>query len=647
MPTAESKEKPAEPAIPEDTGRSLLRSASIVGLLTILSRLTGLWRFRVIGATFGASGVADAFYLAFVFPNITRRLFGEGAMTSAFVPVFSHHLANGQHEAAHRTASILVLRLAYWLSLGCVGLGALAVALRYILPQVVNLSVSDVLAIKLFIAMLPYMVCINVAAVLMAILNSLKHFAIPAFAPVILNVLLILACYFALPYFGSAPEQQIWALAAAVLAGGLLQVFVQIPPLLARGFKPRVTLDKTDPGYREVMGNFLPVVLLVAVFQANVMIDNIIAAIFIPGDGPVTYLNMGTSVYQLPWSIFSLALGTAALPALSELWARNRKEEFTSTLLTALRMTIFLAVPCTVGIMLLSEDIVRLLYGAGKFLENDGEPIRRTASVVMFSSLGLVFFSLNSVLARALYAMKDMKTPTTTSAKSVAINLVLNLVFVLGTDMREGGIALASTISNAWQTWALIRALQGRMNPDGTAKFGIPSGLLSLAGAAAIATAAGFIGFSKAGAIWKAVGLSGDVEGFVPMLLGAALALGAFHTLGKQYFASNLKGKPQEASLSLRMGVAEEHWSDWLKFEYALFATLYASAVMGFVVWAVRDSVPPEGRTTLLVLQRSIIPVIVGMLAYSTVCSSVLSREYEELKAALRRRKPSEVRSSN
>ncbi|HYF48801.1 MAG TPA: murein biosynthesis integral membrane protein MurJ, partial [Planctomycetota bacterium] len=507
------------------------------------------------------------------------------------------------------------------------------------LPHFFSLTVSDVLAIKLFIVMLPYMVCINVGAVLMAILNSLKHFAVPAFAPVILNLTLIGACYFALPYFGTMPEQQIWALAAAVLAGGLLQLFIQLPPLLSRGFKPQFTMDKNDAGYREVMGNFLPVVLLVAVFQANVLIDNIIAAIFIPGEGSVTYLNMGTSVYHLPWSIFSLALGTAALPALSELWAKNKREEFNKTLLTALRMIIFLALPCTVGIMLLSEDIVRLLYGAGKFLDNDGEPIRRTASVVMFSSLGLVFYSLNSVLARALYAMKDMKTPTTTSAKSVGINLVLNIAFVTLTDMKEGGIALASTVSNAWQTWALIRALQARASGDAAPKFSIPPGLMSIAGAAAIATAIGFLGFNRAGQVWRAVGFSGEVEGFVPMLLAAVGSLATFWILNNQYFAAKLKEKPHDKDLTLRMGVREEHWDDWLKFEFALYTTIYATAVMGFAVWAVRDSVPPEGRTLLLVVQRSIVPVLLGMLVFSSVCSSVLSREYEDLKAALFRRR--------
>ena len=122
------------------------------------------------------------------------------------------------------------------------------------------------------------------------------------------------------------------------------------------------------------------------------MMDNIIAKYLIPGNGPVTYLNMGIpSVYQMPWSIFSLALGTVLLPALAKQWALEKKEDFHKTLRAGLRMAVFLLLPCTVGIMLLSDDLVRVLYGTGRFLENDAEPVRRTAGVVMFSSLGLVF----------------------------------------------------------------------------------------------------------------------------------------------------------------------------------------------------------------------------------------------------------------
>lgn len=617
---AESAPKPEG----EDHGRGVLRAAGVVGFMTILSRLTGLWRFRVIGAIFGPTGIADAFYFAFVFPNLTRRLFGEGAMTSAFVPVFSDRLAKGEKDAANKTASVLFWRLSYWLSLGCVAVAMLAGLARFVAPKVTTVRPEDILAIDLFIAMLPYMVFINLAAVLMAILNSLGHFGIPAFAPTILNGLMIAACYFGLPYFGATADTQVWALAAAVLAGGLLQVLIQFPPAFARGFRLKFSMDTADPGYNEVMSNFKPVLLLVAVFQLNVMIDNIIAMVFVPGDGAVTYLNMGTSVYQLPWSIFSLALGTAALPMLSKLWALNKKDEFVRTLHSALRMSFFLALPCTVGIMLLSEDIVRLLYGTGKFLEGNGEPIRRTAGVVMFSSLGLVFFSINSVQARALYAMKDMKTPTSTSAKSVVLNLALNLVFVLVTDMKESGIALASTISQAWQTWALTAAVRRQIAGENEAAPDMDF-LKVFAPMILVSAALGIGGY------YYFLGRK-DWEGFWGFFAAAGGSLIPFWFMSGQYFQSQLKDKPHENDPQLKLGVSEEHWSDRLKFQYSIYTSILASAIMGFVVWAVRNSVPPEGHTAVLVLQRALVPVVVGVVVYCTAAAG--AREYEELKSA-------------
>ncbi len=438
-----------------DSGHTMLGSAFVVGIMTLISRLTGLWRFRVMGEVFGASGVADAFNFAFIFPNLTRKLFGEGLLTSLFVPVFAGKMAQGEKEAANRTASILLVKLSYWLSLGCVLCVGVSMALRFALASALNLSPERILEFKLFEALLPYCVFINVAAVLMAILNSLDHFWMPAFAPVLLNVAVILACYFGLPLFGTLAHEQIWAVALAVLIGGAIQFLVQLPPAFALGFKFSFSTDSTDSGYREVMDNFKPVALMVAVFQLNVLVDNLIAQKFIPGDGPVTYMNMGTSVYQMAWALIALAIGVAALPTLSRQWAQNKTREFHQTLTTALRYAVFASIPCTIGALLLSEDIVRFLYGTGKFLAHDGEPVRRTSGVVFFSCLGLVFYSVNAILVRALYAMKDMKTPTRTLFHSVLLNLALNLFFVLA------GPKIASALYETVKGFALTPQTSG------------------------------------------------------------------------------------------------------------------------------------------------------------------------------------------
>lgn len=649
-------------AAPPEGDGGVLGNAWVVGLWTLASRLLGLYRFRLMAAIFGASGVADAFNFAFVFPNLTRRLFGEGVLTSAFVPVFSSRLAQGQKDAANRTASVLLCRLAFWLTAGCVGVMVLAGVVRVVLPGVMPLAPRFQLELELFQWLLPYLVFINAAAALMAILNSLGHFFMPSFAPVLLNVLMIAACGWVRwgPGAGGKPDEQIWFVAYAVLLGGVLQFLVQVPPALGRGFRFTPSLDAQDAGYQEVKANFKPVVLMVAVFQINVMLDNVIAQVFIPEPGPVTYLNMGTSVYQLPWSIFSLALGTAALPELSRLWAQNRMQDFGRTLRQAVRISIYWAVPCTVGIMLLSEELVRLLYGTGRFLENDAEPVRRTAGVVMFSSLGLIFFSVNAMLARALYAMKDMKTPTTTLAKSAALNLFLNLFFVVGMaavaravkpyheslsqehaaakavlgfvialgSLKESGIALASTLSNAWQTWMLLRAVRGKLGAESKAAEGLAQGLQWFGILGVVSAATGFLAYRSF------VGRP-DWEGFWAFFAAVLGSLGPFIVIGRQYFIRRLRGAPEEQEPGHhRYGVKDEHWPDDLKFVYSFYSTAVAGAVMGFLVWAVRDSLPPEGGF-LPVLQRALVPVAVGVFVYSSSSGNMMSVEYDELRKTL------------
>jgi peptidoglycan biosynthesis protein MviN/MurJ (putative lipid II flippase) len=297
-------------------------------------------------------------------------------------------------------------------------------------------------------------------------------------------------------------------------------------------------------------------------------------------------------------------------------------------MLDALRMMLFLSVPCTIGIMLLSDDIVRLFYGTGKFLENNGEAIHRTGGVVTFSTLGLVFFGANAILARALYAMKDMKTPTTTSFKSVFLNLGLNLFFVLATPMKESGIALASALSAAWQTWMLARAVQQKL---GEVKGEKPSGLSGflrlMGGAALVCTGLGFFG-------WQLFVGRKDWEGFWSFLAAMAFSLAPFWLLMRQYFIGRLKDRPHASDAALRFNVAEGAWPDDLKFQFSLYTTALAGAVMGFLVWAVRDSVPPEGCSAVLILQRALVPVAAGIFVYFTAASGLLAREYEELKDA-------------
>lgn len=652
MASEKHEEKPPETAAtaaPQNSGSSdvhadrkgMLRAAGLVSFMTVLSRILGLWRDRLMAGIFGASGINDAFNLAFLLPNLTRRLFGEGALSSVFVPVFSERLATGRKEEAFRTASVLLTRLALLLLIFCV----LFVGVSMAAIQFAGLPDDRVLTLKLANWMIFYCVLINIAAVMMSILNSLGHFLAGAFSPVMLNLCMILSCTIALDWLGADQESRIYVQAIAVLAGGVLQLLLMLPPAFARGFKYTPTISSQDDGYGEVVNGFLPTILSVALFQINLLLDQVIATAFIHEEGPVTMLAYGNRLIQLPWAIFSLAVATAALPMLSRYWAEKNHAAFAKGLSAAVRNTLYLAVPSTVGLCLLSTDLTRLFYGTGKFIEHDGEAVIRTGRVVFYFSLGLCFYSLNAVLARALYATKDTRTPTRAAAIAVVVNLTLNLALVLGTGMKEAGLSLASAISGGVQTLFLVYALYSKIeSPDRKRMLSFATAMLLGAGA----------GLAGAVAVYKRFSVDPNQEQFIAFFAAAGTAIAALGLAGDFFFSREL----QVPGLLLRMkggsddgtpephpawyyGAPEEKWTTDLVLYHGIFTTVMASTVMGLMVWTVRDSLQPEGQSFGLVFQRAIVPVAIGVLVYVIASGGFQSREYDELKAAFGRKRKS------
>ncbi len=610
----------------------LLRSAGIVGFMTILSRILGLWRDRLMAGLFGATYLNDAFQLAFILPNLTRRLFGEGALASAFIPVFSERLATGNKEKAFKTASVLLSRLATGLLFLCLILTGLSLAVRH----VIDLPPHYDLTLRLAEIMIGYCVVINIAAVLMGVLNALRHFTAPAFAPLLLNVCMISACLFGGKVIGrigleDSSESLITVVSLAVMAGGVLQLLIMLPPAFIRGFRYSPSINREDEGYQEVMKGFGPVVLGVALFQINILLDQLIARVLIPENGPVTMLAYGNRLIQLPWAIFSLALATAALPMLSRFWASKKQDEFSDAISTTLRNTLFLAAPSAVGLCLLSTDLVRLLYGTGEFLAGDADAVVRTGRVVSLLSLGLCFYSVNAILARALYATKDTRTPTRSAILAVSVNITLNLVLVLGTDMKEAGLALASAISGACQTTFMALALIKKLGDPDTQRL---RSFLNLIGGAAVVGAVGAV------AVYRRYGSSQDIEGFISYAVAAAFALLPIFFAGRVYFTQQLKILfPDE----VEKGKGNEDWSKLnlprdLVFYYSLYTTTMICIVMGMLVWAVRDSLPPGEGSTALVFQRGVVPVAIGFSIFVVAAGTFQSHEYEEIKTAFARK---------
>lgn len=608
----------------------LLQAAGVMSALTILSRILGLVRDRLMAGIFGATGINDAFQLAFILPNLTRRLFGEGALSSAFVPVFTERLATNRKDAAFRTASLLLTRLAVGLFAASAVLVGASWAVRTYAAE--RLTENVALTLQLAEIMIAYCVLANVGAVLMGVLNSLRHFAAPAFAPVLLNVAMIAACLAGRWFFDWSKEEWITWVAWSVLAGGAAQLAILILPALGKGFRyrPKLSADH-DEGYKEIKRAFLPVVAGVALFQVNILLDQVIARTMIPEDGPVTMLAYGNRLIQLPWAIFSLSVATAALPMLSRFWAQEAHENFNRAVSAAVRNTLFLAVPSAVGLCLLSTDLVRLFYGTGQFLMRDGEAIRRTGSVVFCLSLGLVFYSLNAVLARAIYATKDSRTPTVAAMIAVAVNLALNLMLV--GRFKESGLAVASAISGAVQTLWMGRALLKKSGSE------VNRRLLGFIGTMGLAVCVSLLATIY---VQNKYAGKDDVEGFLAFFAAVIAALVPVWLLGHWYFDHQLRPlrREEDAKLQhLRFGVQEDRWPADLVFFHGLYTIALVATSMGLMVWATRDSLPPgDGNTFALTCQRALVPVAVGMVFFVFASGLFQAREYDELKAAFGRK---------
>lgn len=457
--------------MPSEGGGSggFLASARIVSLCTLLSRVLGLVRDTLTSRVFGASLVMDTFGIAYLVPNLFRRLFGEGALTAAFVPAFIARAEAGRREEAFALLNRLFTRLS--LFLGAVAL--LGMAATYgvdaLWPDPKTQETTALTRI-----MLPYVVFICGAALLGGALNSLRHFFTPAFAPVLLNVVWIAAI---------VALRDIRWMAWAVVAGGLLQLLVMIPPLLSKGARLRPDLSMDD-GVREVGVRFAPVVLGLALVQINELIGRIIAEVCVPGDGAVSTLYYGNQIVQLPLALIGAPLATAIFPSLSGAAAGGRTEEFRELFQKGMRAALYFSLPAAVGGVVLATPIIRLLYEGGRFGPAD---TARTAQVFALMVVSLWCTCANQVQIRAFYAHGDTRTPVRVSMAMIVLSLGLNLALVW--PLAERGIALAASLS-AVLNFLVMNAILRRRFPSLALGPVWRTGLLSLPACAAMGAAA-------------------------------------------------------------------------------------------------------------------------------------------------------------
>lgn len=437
----------------------LARSAGLIGIATMASRLLGVARETVLAAMFGAGTQMDAYNVAFRIPNLLRDLFAEGAMTAAFVPTFTRALTQHGKDRAWRLGNLvinaLVLVTGVLVVLGIVFADPIT---RAIAPEFGRVPGKLELTTRLTRVMLPFLSMIAVAVAVMGMLNALHRFFIPSLAPVMFNVATI-ACALGLaplmPRFGHEP---IMAIAIGTLLGGLGQILLQWPLLRREGFGYAPLVSFRDPELREVLRLMIPGAIGLGAVQINVLVNTYLASSQEPG--AVSWLGYAFRLMYLPIGLFGVSIATAALPDISRHAAADDLVAIRRTVSRGLRMILMLNVPATIGLIVLAEPIVSLLYERNRFGPTD---TLATATALMFYAPGLLGYAAVKITSPTFYSLRDSRTPVTVSMLSVAVNLALNLwlVRVRGYSGLALGTALAAIFNATILLWLLRRRLGG------------------------------------------------------------------------------------------------------------------------------------------------------------------------------------------
>lgn len=398
----------------------------------------------VLATVFGASGGTDAFLVAFKIPNFMRRLFGEGAFSQAFVPVFSEYKETRDEAALKDLVNHVAGTLGgFLLALSALGM-IFAPAMVYLFaPGFTDDAAQSQLTAELLRITFPYIFFIALVAFAGGILNSFHQFAVPAFTPVLLNICLIASVYLLAPYF----EEPLMALAWGVALAGASQLLLQFPFLLKLGLMPVPKIKRGHEGVKKIIRLMIPAIIGSSVAQINLLLDTVIASFLITGS--VTWLYYSDRLLEFPLGVLGIAIATVILPTLSQQHARASADHFNQTLNWALRLVTLITIPACIGLFILAGPILASLFEYGKFSAND----TYFASLsLMAYMLGLPAFISIKILAPGYYARQDTRTPVRIGIIAMVSNMIMNIAFVVPLVMLDYeaphvGLALATSLS--------------------------------------------------------------------------------------------------------------------------------------------------------------------------------------------------------
>ncbi|MBV9997074.1 MAG: murein biosynthesis integral membrane protein MurJ [Caulobacteraceae bacterium] len=509
------------------------RSAGIVGLAVIGSRLFGLGRELVFPAMFGAGKVLDAYYAAFQIPNLLRDLFAEGALSTAFTALFTRTWDREGAEPAWKLANLTLSAMVFVVGVTCL----LGIVAAPFIVEATNFGFHNVpgkfeLAVRLTRVMFPFILFVSLAAAVMGMLNARFIFGVPASASTVFNIVSVvtgLAMAFVFDPTARATwphpvftEASVYGVCVGVLLGGLAQLGMQIPSLLKLGFRFAWRLDLANPRLRELWALMWPSVIAGAAVQVNVLVNGMFASEI---NGGRSWLNCAFRLMQFPIGLFGVSLATVTLPAVARRFARDDLGAFGRTVRTSLRLTLFLSVPAAVGLAALAPPVIALIYQHGHFSAGD---TAQTALALRAYALGLAGYAAIKVLTPCFYALNLPKTPLRISLIGIAVNLVLNVTSARLLGLGHAGLALATSgvaIVNFAQLWV---ALSRQVDFGGAGEW---LGFLArvLAAAAACGAVAWALDWAAhvwlRGALLHALGLFAAIGGAMLVYAGAAYAL--------------------------------------------------------------------------------------------------------------------------
>ena len=437
-----------------DSGKKQVsRAAGVVGLFTLLSRFAGLVRDIVVAVMFGSSSAADAFFVAFRIPNLLRSLFAEGALTVAFIPLFTEYLTIKGKDQALELARVVLTILSLILAV-------ITVAGILFAPWIVSIQAFGFgleghrhdLTVLLTKITFPYIFLISIVAFFMGILNSLKHFAAPAASPILLNIGIILSAWLLAPVL----EEPVVSLAIGVLIGGVLQVLLQVPWVLRSGLKLIPLWQPRHPALKRMGILVLPAIFGAAVYQFNQFVGTLLASFL--EEGSVSWLYYADRLVQFPLGVFAIALSTASLPSLAACAANKDMARFDEIISSALRLVFFISIPSLIGLIVMGELLIAVIFEHGAF---DAKSSLMTYWALIFYSIGLWAFSGIKILISGFYAAQDTKTPLKGAGLAFIINAVLGIFFM--EKIGHMGLALALSSAATVQFFFLAVRLKKRI----------------------------------------------------------------------------------------------------------------------------------------------------------------------------------------